>query len=82
MDEIQPSEISYPIWMEGYNSVESRAAGKAEFLGDFKATSFADACKKACENKGWNMNHYAEKSNTYWGCRFFEDEESARKAYG
>lgn len=71
---------SYEVWMEGYAATGEH--GTAQHLGNTTAASFKEACKLVVENKNWDMSYYNPERNTYWGCRFFDNGEDARKSFG
>lgn len=70
----------YEVWMEGY-AATGESAG-AEYYGSHEADNFQQACQKAMEEKGMNDDYYDAKNNTYWACRFFDNEVDARKTFG
>lgn len=70
----------YEVWSEGYAATGERAP--AIYLGKYEADSFLEACMKAMKAKGWSLSSYNPVSNTYWGCRFFDNEIKARKSFG
>lgn len=54
----------------------------AEFLGTVEAETFQEACDKyAVENPDWASSYDSERL-THWGCRLFDNEMDARKAFG
>ena len=69
----------YTVWLEGF--LATGEIGKAQFCGEYRAEDFAHACEL------WVMHHgdlklFDKPSLSYWGCRFFDNEERARVAYG
>ena len=70
----------YEVWTEGY--ALSGGSSDASFLGVKNAESFKCACIKAMKDKGFEMLYYDDENNTYWGCRFFDNETDARKIFG
>lgn len=70
----------YPVWMEGFQITGNSA--RAKFLGVYEAQTFKAACKKALLDSDRDMSHYDPKQNTYWGCRFFDNEIDARRSFG
>ena len=70
----------YDIWIEGYAATGNQ--GRAEYLGLYPGLSFKDACRRAIIDHDWKLNSYNEKNNTYWSCRFFDNETDARRGYG
>ena len=70
----------FDIWIEGYSIAGEK--GKAMFVGTYPGDDFANACKTALIDKEWGLDHYNEEKNTYWACRFFDNEEDARRMFG
>ena len=70
----------FEIWNEGY-SCTGQSVG-AQFLGTYEGETFRDATIAALIDKKWNMSYYDEERNTFWGCRFFDNESSARASFG
>jgi hypothetical protein len=68
---------SYDIWCEGYAATGNRATAECMKRGA-PGKDFRDACKRALTG----TSHYDAKSNTYWGCRLFDNEADARARYG
>lgn len=69
------------LWMEGWCANEGVAT--ADLCGVYEASSVAEAARMwAAEDdrRGINMN-YSEPVS-FWGCRFFDNEADARKAFG
>lgn len=66
----------FHIWSEGY--VVSGDSDCARCQASIEAETFRDACKMYY---GGNKYFDAERL-TYWGCRLFDNEQDARKAYG
>lgn len=66
----------YEIWMEGYAVTGNTA--DATLCGTVEAETFAEACKK--HFKG-DKDFDPIKLNV-WGCRLFDNETDARKAFG
>jgi len=69
----------YEVWLEGFAATGEH--GRARFVTSTYAYSFAEACDAAVEALG-DDSHYNRERLTYWGCRFFEDEAGARRAFG
>ena len=75
--------------MEGY-WVEPECEGKPvphQFIGRFKADNFLDACHIAamtiaCGNLYDFYKYYDINNNTWWACRFFDNEKDASEAFG
>jgi hypothetical protein len=73
--------MKYQIWNEGF-SVTGQSS-PAQFLGEFEAESFEEACVIAMKVKGWDIkNYYDPERNTFWGCKFYDNEADARKYFG
>ena len=71
----------YKVWVEGASA--QGGTNKAQFLGSYKADNFKQACKIAMKDNGWDMDkYYDEKKNTFWACKFHDNEKLARKAFG
>lgn len=70
----------YEIWLEGFSITGSH--GKAECLGIYEGETFEKACETALEHEGYDMDFYNDKTNTYWGCRLFDNEGQARASFG
>jgi len=73
----------FEIWIEGYSATGQRDGARR--LGDdelFEGVTFKDACKNALLRLKWNMSNYNEANNSYWACRFYDNEIDARKAFG
>ena len=68
--------MRYEIWTEG------NAFSKAYKLGEAEGETFEEAC--------WNLMltyidahlYFDNSTNTYAGCRLFENEQSARESFG
>lgn len=71
---------TYEVWMEGYAT--NGEYDEAQYLGKHSAESFKEACENAVEELGWGMNYYNNQNNTFWGCKFFDNEIDARKSFG
>jgi hypothetical protein len=75
------TEKVYEVWSEGY-AATGESAG-ARFHGKFKGMTFKDAVESYINT----LSPDAQKSFngerlTYWGCRFFDNEQDARKSFG
>ncbi|MCH7312897.1 hypothetical protein [Acinetobacter sp. ANC 3882] len=73
---------SYQVWLEGYAATGEHQP--AQFVDGVDAVSFVDAVKSALQNKEWDMKYLniVRDNPVYWGCRFYDNEEEARKAFG
>jgi len=76
----------YEVWMEGYAATGEHGSahrlvskeGKTLWEGE----TFKDAVKAAVEEVIEEKNYYDPERNTYWGCRFFDNEAEARSSFG
>jgi len=79
----------YEVWMEGYSATGEHEGARK--LGTFKGINFKQACVKALNEVGYQMLYtgpqglgscyYDSEKNSYWGRRFFDNEEDARKSF-
>lgn len=77
--------IMYEVWLEGYSATGQE--NTAQFIGTYKAENFVNACHIAAMDIAHGnlydfYKYYSINNNTWWGCRFFDNEEDARKAFG
>lgn len=70
---------TFEVWAEGYAATGE--SGTATFFGMAEAPSFAAACAQLF-NRPPHDAYFNAKALTYWGCRLFDNEEAARRAYG
>lgn len=78
----------FEVWTEGWSATGGHSP--AQFLGVYEGATFADACRAwAMEQKpseGYTdpMRQLWRDGDppTWWGCRFFDNEADARKAFG
>lgn len=76
----------HQVWNEGYAT--SGESGTAQILtrenGNslWEGNTFQEACENALITLNWDMRYYDKQRNTYWGCRFFDNEAQARKSFG
>jgi hypothetical protein len=72
----------HEIWTEGYSITGSE--GRAQLLATVEAATFAEACDKLCSPAEWQAQHgnYDPQRGTVWGCRLFDNEADARRAFG
>ena len=69
----------FEVWTEGYSTTGMYS--RAQYHGEFEATSFAEACADYARSTG--EPKYFDKDNlTYFGCRFYDNELQARKSFG
>lgn len=72
---------TWAVWTEGYQV--SGNSSLAILRGHFLGKTFEDACKAWIESLPPESRHfYNEKDNSFWGCRLFDNEADARKAFG
>ena len=76
---IRDTVMLWPVWMEGYQVTGNQKT--AEFLGNFFGT-WKEAVTKAASKLGQAETYFNEEKLTYWGCRFFDNEEEARATFG
>lgn len=70
----------FEIWSEGYAITGNN--GQAYMHGTIKAKNFKDACTRFFNKKELRDDLYDPKDLTYWGCRLYDNETDARKAFG
>ena len=70
----------WEIWSEGY--VVTGQSAKASKLGDGWGPTFQDACRDLAKRLGWASADFNASTPSYWGCRLFDNESDARKAFG
>ena len=72
----------HEIWAEGYRASGDSAG--ARLLGRVEAETFAEACDKLCSPAEWQKQNgnYDRQRGTVWGCRLFNNEADARRAFG
>lgn len=72
------------IWIEGYVA-QGNSAG-ASLLGSFTAKNFDDAIALYAALGHERLDNDGKKNDrgfyTIWGCRLFDNEADARKAFG
>lgn len=71
---------SYNVWLEGYQTTGN--SSPAKHLGMFEGKTFREACKNAITELNYVKDSYNERENSYWGCRFFDNEMEAKKVFG
>lgn len=80
VNEYEDKELKeYEVWEGGYSCTGNSAS--AEYLGNYMARNFDEACKTALIDKGRDMSDYDGKHGTNWG-NFYDNEEDARKSFG
>lgn len=78
----------WEVWVEGYAATEE--SGKAMRLTRknedtlWEGDTFSEACREAmrCLNYDMSDHLYNAERNTYWACRFYDNEVEARKSFG
>jgi len=71
--------MKYEVWSEGY--VVTGNQDTAKLWGTVEAESFQKACDYMFESKN-NRKYYRPETLEIWGCRLFDNETDARKAFG
>lgn len=74
----------FEVWMEGFHVQGMDRPATAVYLGAHQSETFEVACKQAVFAR-WpdEADHfYNAGTNTYYGCRFFDNESDARKTFG
>jgi hypothetical protein len=70
----------WEVWAEGYRA--TCESGDATLLGKAEANTFEEACRKVAEQRGMHLTFSIDRPPAYWGCRLFDNEKDARKAFG
>ncbi len=70
----------YEIWSEGFSATGE--SGNATFWGDSLGYTFRDACQRYADCYPDFRKLFDAEQLTWWGCRLFDNEEDARKAFG
>lgn len=70
--------MKYQIWSEGYEATGNSSG--ADLLGEAEANDFASACSVLFEGSE-HAKYFDKQRLTYWGCRLFDNEQDARKAF-
>ncbi len=70
----------FDIWREGFAATGD--SSDARYLGRAQGKSFQDACERFADADSEFKKYYDPQSNTYWGCRLFNNERDARKSFG
>ena len=78
---------SYDIWIEGY--AITGGSGEATHHGSFRAENFDQAIDMWLDTMSdeeiyqyYQWYPGREHPHTWWGCRIFDNETDARKAFG
>jgi len=69
----------FEIWSEGY--VVTGDEGQAHYHGTVLAETFKKACIFLFDNDE-HKKFFDPERMTHWGCRLFDNEADARKAFG
>lgn len=78
---IPSTERTYEVWSEGYAATGESAP--ARFHGKFKGVTFKDAVESYINTLSPDSRKsFNGERLTYWGCRFFDNEQDARKSFG
>jgi hypothetical protein len=76
----------FEVWIEGYAATgEHGEAQRLNLTGQqtmWKGNDFKCACLNAIMSLDWELKYYDGIRNTYWACRFFDNEVDARKSFG
>jgi hypothetical protein len=77
----------YEVWVEGYAATgEHGTAQKLSNInredGKWQAIDFKEAVVKALATLKWRMEFFDSDKLTFWGCRFYDNEQDARKSFG
>ena len=72
----------FNVWVEGYQVTGNE--DEARLVGTIEADTFAEACARLMSKPPWNDDPslFNREALTYWGCRLFDNETDARKAFG
>lgn len=72
----------WQVWSEGWAANEGWTP--ATFCGEYPGETFADACETYVNTKvrPEERFNFDKKKNTFWGCRYFDNEHDARKSFG
>jgi len=71
----------WEVWVEGWAASGEQHA-TAQLLGMTDAGTFQEACAAMLKATGSDIRLYNPERNSYWGCRLFDNEQAARKAFG
>ncbi len=71
---------TYQVWLEGFAVTGQQQ--DAQFIGEIEAETFNQAIQNLLKQKDWDTSYLNLDSQTYYGCRFFDNEADARKAFG
>jgi len=77
----------YEVWSEGFRRSYWSGTAQRVYHHDsgkdmWEGKTFEDACEHALIACDWDMSYYDSEKNTFWSCKFFDNETDARKSYG
>lgn len=70
----------YQIWTEGYAATGE--SSRAIYHGISKGETFKQAVENYIKENNWDEKLYNSDKLTYWGCKFYDNENDARKSFG
>jgi hypothetical protein len=70
----------YEVWVEGFSAMEQK--GQAGVFGRITTGSFKEACILLARDMPEAERYFNQERLTWWGCRLFDNEADARKAFG
>lgn len=70
---------TYEIWSEGFRATGD--VGYAQRMGTAQGNTFREACINFAKTNKPFRAYFGEKNLTHWGCRLFDNENDARKAF-
>ena len=70
---------TFQIWSEGYQATGN--SSEAIYHGSASGENFPEACDILFKGTT-NEQYYDRDKLTYWGCRLFDNEQEARRAFG
>ena len=65
---------NFEIWIK---RVSSHNSNFVTYLGKHDANCFEDACEIALKKCNYDMSYYNKISNTYWGCKLYDNSSDA-----
>lgn len=70
------------LWVEGYAATGNQSS--AMFCGTYIAKDIQEAIYKYKQTvtDPYSRRCFNLDNNTFWGCRFFDNEKDARKSFG
>lgn len=71
---------TFDIWAEGYAATGNRSG--ATLMGSARGENFKGACDAYAAMNPRFAAYYDPERLTHWGCRLFNNEHDARKAFG